>query len=464
MGTSTSTRRSRLRSIRSGEPMATRRARPAGPPKQNTRECSRYRPTMERTRMWSDSPGTPGRRQQRPRTTRSTETPACDARYRASITPGIGETVRLDDDPAVGSGPPFGVDGRHQSRPHGQGRDHESPESRRVARPREQIEEVADVGPNGRVRCEQAQVLVGPGGFGVVVARPDMAVPADLGALPADHQADLGVGLQSGQAVDHLDTGLLEHPRPGDVGPLVEPGLELDHHGDLFARPRGSDQRLHDGAPLPRPVEGLLDGQDVGVRRGCGHEGLDRAAERLIGVVDEDVSPSQNREDVGVAGERGGHYRGPRLGRQVRAVQLGEGGQTTEVEGSVDQVHAVLGHVDLGDERVQEIGGDPRRDLEAHRLTEPTTVELELHGGREVVGLVLVHGEIDVARHPEDLVLLDDHPGEDALQMGRHHLFHRDQAPAIGQRQQPGQDGWHLHLGEALLAAPGVRHPHHQVE
>ena len=38
------------------------------------------------TRMFSEMPGKPGRRQQMPRTTRSIGTPAWLARYRASIT------------------------------------------------------------------------------------------------------------------------------------------------------------------------------------------------------------------------------------------------------------------------------------------------------------------------------------------------------------------------------------------
>ena len=80
MGTITSTRRSRLRSIRSADPMEILSGRPCSPPKRKIRECSRYRPTMDRTLIDSDSPGTPGRRQHRPRTMRSTGTPACDAR------------------------------------------------------------------------------------------------------------------------------------------------------------------------------------------------------------------------------------------------------------------------------------------------------------------------------------------------------------------------------------------------
>ena len=41
---------------------------------------------MLRTRMFSLSPRTPGRTEQMPRTHRSTGTPACDARYMASVT------------------------------------------------------------------------------------------------------------------------------------------------------------------------------------------------------------------------------------------------------------------------------------------------------------------------------------------------------------------------------------------
>ena len=47
---------------------------------QKTRLCSRNRPRTERTVMVSDSPGTPGRSAQMPRTSRSTGTPACEAR------------------------------------------------------------------------------------------------------------------------------------------------------------------------------------------------------------------------------------------------------------------------------------------------------------------------------------------------------------------------------------------------
>ena len=48
-------------------------------PNAKMRLCSRKRPTIDFTWMFSDKPGTPGRRQQMPRTTARMRTPAADA-------------------------------------------------------------------------------------------------------------------------------------------------------------------------------------------------------------------------------------------------------------------------------------------------------------------------------------------------------------------------------------------------
>ena len=83
IGTSASTRPSRLRGIQSADEMNTRpwgdgRACPA--PKHTIRACSRKRPMMLFTVMFSESPGTPGRNEHMPRTTSEIDTPACEAR------------------------------------------------------------------------------------------------------------------------------------------------------------------------------------------------------------------------------------------------------------------------------------------------------------------------------------------------------------------------------------------------
>ena len=79
IGTSTSTRPFRLRGIQSAEDtktLASVEGKPWPSPTQTIRPCSRYRPTTLFTRMLSESPGTPARRQHMPRTIRSILTPA----------------------------------------------------------------------------------------------------------------------------------------------------------------------------------------------------------------------------------------------------------------------------------------------------------------------------------------------------------------------------------------------------
>ena len=74
----------------------------------------------------------------------------------------------------------------------------------------------------------------------------------------------------------------------------------------------------------------------------------------------------------------------------------------------------------------------PADDLEAYGLAEPPPVQLELHGGQEVLGLVLVHREVGVAGDPEDVVLDDPHGREQAVEVGGDDLL--DQARTGGCR------------------------------
>ena len=86
MGTSTSTRRSRLRGIRSALPIQVVVRSLVW--NDRIRLCSRKRPSTLRTVILSLRPGTPGRSMQIPRVMISTLTPAVEAAYSASITSG----------------------------------------------------------------------------------------------------------------------------------------------------------------------------------------------------------------------------------------------------------------------------------------------------------------------------------------------------------------------------------------
>ena len=62
------------------------------------------------------------------------------------------------------------------------------------------------------------------------------------------HQADLGVGLERDEAIDHLHAGPFQVAGPFDVGGLVEAGLQFHQGGDRLARFRRLDQGGDDGA------------------------------------------------------------------------------------------------------------------------------------------------------------------------------------------------------------------------
>ena len=65
--------------------------------------------------------------------------------------------------------------------------------------------------------------------------------------LPAFHSDmyDLGVDLQAFEAVNHLDTGILELLGPLDVGFFVETGKQFDDYGDFLSVTGCPYQRTH---------------------------------------------------------------------------------------------------------------------------------------------------------------------------------------------------------------------------
>jgi len=81
------------------------------------------------------------------------------------------------------------------------------------------------------------------------------------------------------------------------------------------------------------------------------------------------------------------------------------------------------GEVELADEQGSDLVGDGIVDLEAHRPAEAAAAKLHLHGGQQIVGLVLLQGQVGIAADPEEVVTLDLHAREERVQMGGDHLF-----------------------------------------
>ena len=92
--------------------------------------------------------------------------------------------------------------------------------------------------------------------------------------------------------------------------------------------------------------------------------------------------------------------------------------------GDVD-VRAV--EVELVDEQVEEVRRHAALDLDAQRLAEATSAQLDLEGHQQVVGLVLFEREVGVARHAKEVRAPDGHAREEAAEVGHDEVL--EQAP-----------------------------------
>src|SRR5205085_9809494 len=100
-------------------------------------------------------------------------------------------------------------------------------------------------------------------------------------------------------------------------------------------------------------VEGLLDGQHVGVGGSRADKGFDRGDEGVVRVVDEYVTAPDGGEEVrrvgGPAQSRlGGRRPGFRL--QVRPVEGGQHHEVVQAEAPVDRVDVADSQVELVDQ------------------------------------------------------------------------------------------------------------------
>ena len=214
----------------------------------------------------------------------------------------VHDRVELEHDPRLATGLGVGdlaIDELQEARAQAVRRD-EQPAERPLAREAGQdVEQVRHVRADLRAAGQQPEVHVQAGGLRVVVAGPDVDVAAQAGPLATDDERGLAVRLEADQPVDDVRAGPLQLAGPDDVGLFVEAGLDLDQDHDLLAALGGPDERLHQRRVAGRPVQRLLDRQDIGIVGGLGDEPLDGRGERLVRVVDQDVAGPDGREHVG---------------------------------------------------------------------------------------------------------------------------------------------------------------------
>ena len=131
-----------------------------------------------------------------------------------------------------------------------------------------------------------------------------MDIAANVVAFAADNQAGLRMDFVANQAINHVDAGFFQLPRPIDVPGLIKTRPQFHHCGDLLAVSDRVFQRANDARVATRAVQGLLDRQHIRIVTGLFQE-IDYAAEIFVRMVQQDVPLPDGREQIGLLAQRG---------------------------------------------------------------------------------------------------------------------------------------------------------------
>ena len=121
--------------------------------------------------------------------------------------------------------------------------------------------------------------------------------------------------------------------------------------------------------------------------------------------------------------------------------------------------HVVRLEVELAQQQLAHLGRHPMVDLEAHGATEAPAAQLHLDRGEQVVGFLLLEGEVGVARDAERHEVDDVHPGEERRRCAAITCSRGTKRSPSGSDHEARQQRRHLHAGEPALAGVGVARP-----
>ena len=169
--------------------------------------------------------------------------------------------------------------------------------------------------------------------------------------------------------------------------------------------------------------------------------------------MDQHVALGDHAEDVALAARHLLQPRlrdaGPRLELEVRTLELGQLHEIGHAEHRPGHVDVGRVHVELFLDQLPDRLRHRPVDLEPDGLGRSLALpEDRLDRGQEVVGLVDLQVEVQVARDPERVHRHDLHPREQHVEVGGDHLFLRDETFTVGQRQQARDVRRHLHARE----------------
>ena len=227
-------------------------------------------------------------------------------------------------------------------------------------------------------------------------------------------------------------------------------------------RRAGLDEQVHQLGLGPRAVDGLLDGQHVGVQH-CLAQHLHDRLETLERVVQQHVALLQLLEDGLVPRQPPAGPRGL-VGLEAQARRVGlvdELVQSHQVDRAVDAVQRRIGQAELLQQELRQLLRAAVDHLQPHRAAEVARRQPGAQRMAQVGDLLLVHLQVGVARDAELRERLDLAAREQLLQVraddaGQQRKGLAAVAEVGRQLDDARQHARHLDDGDAVVAAEGV--------
>ena len=263
------------------------------------------------------------------------------------------------------------------------------------------IEERGGIAAEFGAASEHADVGVELGGGFVVVSGAEVHVAHQAAGFASHDEADLGVGFESGDAVDDLGTRVDEIASTFEIAGLVKAGLQLDEHGDVLSGLGGADKGGDDAAVLRGAVKDLLDGDDIGIFRSLLDERED-GIKALIRMLHQDIATLDGVEDALTGLDGGAGLAFPWHHFQLlKASQARNGVVTAKIELAIHFVDLrAFGAAKLADD-LHQVSWGTGLDFDADGSATLAFLQDGFHFAGEVKGTFVIEGDVGVSAHAE---------------------------------------------------------------
>ena len=249
---------------------------------------------------------------------------------------------------------------------------------------------------------EQPEIGVDLRRGAVVVAGADVDVALNRVTLLADDEAQLAVCFQVHEPVDDVHAGLFEPCRPADIAALVESGFQLDEHGDLLARLRGSHQPLHERRFVADAVERHLDRDDMFVVDGRIEKGLERR-KRVERMVEQRVAIFDVLENAVSVLAVPDHARHERRVFQFRPLDACQCHPVGEAQPRGRAQHDLALDLEILDQNVEHPRRHIRVDLQQRQRAVPDFAKTLVDRLEQIDRLLFLQHDVCFANHAEQM-------------------------------------------------------------